>query len=275
MTIGVDIGGTNIRAGIVEDGKIIRQVNKVLINKDSLSDTISQLLNLISRLINPEILGIGLGVPSVVDIEKGVVLDVMNIPSWKKVPLKDILQREFQIPVQINNDVNCFILGEHNHGIAKPFNSVVGLAMGTGLGLGIIIHNKLYMGSNCGAGEIGLLPYLDSNFEYYCSGNYFEAIHNTTALQTYLEAVEGNVKAKLIWNEFGSHIGNAVKAIVYTYDPEAIILGGSIVKAYNFFSNEMNNNLLDFSYPESIRRLKILHSENEAITILGAATLVI
>jgi glucokinase len=274
MTIGVDIGGTNIRAGIVEDGKIIRQVNKVLINKDSLSDTISQLLNLINQLINPEIQGIGLGAPSVVDIEKGVILDVMNIPSWKKVPLKDILQREFQIPVQINNDVNCFILGEHKHGIAKTFDSVVGLAMGTGLGLGIIIHNKLYMGSNCGAGEIGLLPYLDSNFEYYCSGNYFEAIHNTTALQTYNEAVKGNAKAKLIWNEFGSHIGNAVKAIVYTYDPEAIILGGSIVKAYNFFSNEMNNNLFDFSYPESIRRLKILHSENEAIAILGAATLI-
>jgi glucokinase len=273
MTIGVDIGGTNIRAGLIENGKIIRQNNLQLSNKDSLQDTISQLIHLIAPLMNSSVLGIGVGVPSVVDVEKGIVFDVMNIPSWKKVALKDILEKEFHIPVLINNDVNCFILGEYKHGLAKNFKSVVGLAMGTGMGMGIIIHNQLYMGNNCGAGEIGLLPYLEFNFEYYCSSNFFEIVHHTNALDAHLEAAIGEEKAIHIWNEFGTHLGNAIKAIVYTYDPEAIILGGSIAKAYDFFKESMCNALNNFNYPESIKRLKILLSKNEAITLLGAAAL--
>jgi len=274
MVIGIDLGGTNIRAGIIDNSIIIRQNNAVLKNKDSLSDTISQFLDIISPLINNSIQGIGVGVPSVVDIENGVVFDVMNIPSWKKVPLRDILQKEFKVPVHINNDVNCFILGEHKYGYAKPFKSVVGLAMGTGMGMGIIINNKLYMGNNCGAGEIGLLPYLDFNFEYYCSSNFFEIIHKTSALRAHQEATEGNAKAKRLWNEFGAHIGNAIKAIIYTYDPEAIILGGSIAKAFNFYSDAMWKTLDNFSYPESLKRLKIIQSDDDTIPLLGAASLV-
>jgi glucokinase len=274
MTIGIDLGGTNLRAGIVQNGKIIQQRSTILLNKDSLSESLSQLKSFIAPMINSSIQGIGVGVPSVVDVENGIVFNVMNISSWKKVELKDILQKEFNVPVHINNDVNCFILGEHKYGLARPYRSVVGIAMGTGLGMGIIIHNKLYMGNNCGAGEIGLLPYLEYNFEYYCSSNFFEVIHKTSALDAHLEASNGSAKAKLIWDEFGSHIGNVIKAVVYTYDPEAIILGGSIAKAFDFFSNSMRKIFDNFCYPESIKRLKILQSEDDAITLLGAAALV-
>lgn len=274
MTIGVDLGGTNLRAGIVNEGKIIQQRSTILLNKDSLSKSLSQLKSFIAPMINPSVQGIGIGVPSVVDVENGIVFNVMNIPSWKKVELKDILQKEFNMPVHINNDVNCFILGEHKYGLARPYRSVVGIAMGTGLGMGIIIHNKLYMGNNCGAGEIGLLPYLEYNFEYYCSSNFFEVIHKTSALDAHLEASKGNAKAKLIWDEFGGHIGNVIKAVVYTYDPEAIILGGSIAKAFDFFSDPMRKVFDNFCYPESIKRLKILQSGDDSITLLGAAALV-
>jgi glucokinase len=98
---------------------------------------------------------------------------VVNIPSWQRVPLKELLEKEFEVPVSVNNDVNCFALGEHQFGLAQGIKHVVCVSAGTGLGAGIIINHQLFNGNNCGAGEIGLLPYLDHNIEYYASGNLF------------------------------------------------------------------------------------------------------
>ncbi|MEI6062111.1 MAG: ROK family protein [Bacteroidota bacterium] len=273
MIIGVDLGGTNIRAGLTEGGKIITVNQALLINKDSLQKTVDQLIEVISPLIKPGVKGIGVGVPSVVDIENGIVFDVVNIPSWKRVELKNILQTEFNLPVRINNDVNCFALGEHRYGQAKAFQSFIALALGTGLGAGIVINNALYSGSNCGAGEIGSLPYLDKNYEFYTSSSFFESVYATTALKAYLAAEKGEKQALEIWSAFGFHLGNVIKAVIYTYDPEAIILGGSIAKASLFFEQSMDQSLADFQFPETIKKLKILKSQVENIALLGAAAL--
>jgi glucokinase len=273
MFIGIDLGGTNIRAGLIEDG-VITVVNQVLLtDKESVQKTISQLISVIAPLIRPEVKGIGIGVPSVVDIENGIVFDVVNIPSWKRVELKKILETEFNIPVSINNDVNCFALGEHRYGQAKSYSSFVALALGTGLGAGIIINGTLYPGNNCGAGEIGSLPYLDKNLEFYTSSSFFESIHSTTALKTHESALKGDIEAIQIWEEYGFHLGNVINAVAYTYDPEAIVLGGSISKAFNFFEDSMKKAMNGFQYPETIKRLKILTSKVENIALLGAAAL--
>ncbi|GAB4033327.1 ROK family protein [Spirosoma gilvum] len=274
MTIGVDLGGTNVRAGLVEDGTIVRQHSKTLQQKDSLSATLSQLIELIRPLVDSSVTSIGIGVPSVVDIEQGVVYDVANIPSWKEVALRDILEKEFDMPVFVNNDVNCFILGEHQFGLAQGYRSAVGMAIGTGLGSGVIIDNQLYTGSNCGAGEIGLLPYLDKNIESYAAGDFFESIHGTTALEASQAALLGGQHALNLWADFGKHFGNAVKVVLYTFDPEVIILGGSIAKAYPFFKTTMFESMADFAYPVTLRRLKLFQSQNENIALLGAAALV-
>ena len=273
MTIGVDLGGTNVRAGLVENGLIVRQKSKALVQKDSLSATLGQLIDLIQSLAGPEVSGIGIGVPSVVDIEQGVVYNVANIPSWEEVALRAILEKEFDMPVYVNNDVNCFILGEHRFGLAQGYRQAVGMAIGTGLGSGIIIDNQLYTGSNCGAGEIGLLPYLDKNIESYASTPFFETIHGTTALEANQAARLGGKNALQLWAEFGKHFGVAVKAVLYTYDPEVIILGGSIAQAYPFFKAAMLDSMADFAYPVTLRRLKIFQSQNENIALLGAAAL--
>lgn len=273
MFIGIDLGGTNIRAGIVTEGVITVVKQELLTEKDSVEKTVLQVISIISALMQPGVKGIGIGVPSVVDIENGIVYDVVNIPSWKRVELKKILEATFNIPVKINNDVNCFALGEHRYGQARSFSSFVGLALGTGLGAGIIINKALYNGSNCGAGEIGSLPYLDKNFEFYTSSAFFENLHNTTALKAHNSALAGDKKSLEMWHHYGVHLGNVVKAIVYTYDPEAIILGGSIAKAYSFFENSMLKSISDFQYPETISRLKILRSQVDNIALLGAAAL--
>lgn len=273
MNIGVDLGGTKIRAGIELNGLITKQNTTFLQQKESLSSTIDQLIELIRPLISYSIQGIGIGVPSVVDTAKGIVYNVTNIESWKEVALKDILEKEFKLPTFVNNDVNCFTLGEHRFGLAKGFHSVVGITIGTGLGAGIIINDQLYVGHNCGAGEIGLLPYLDKNFEYYVSNSFFETQFGVSALANNEAAIDGNSKALDIWAEFGRHLGAVIKAIMYVYDPEVIILGGSISNAYPYFKETVFESLNDFAFPESLKRLKIFQSKNKNIAILGAAAL--
>jgi glucokinase len=274
MYIGVDLGGTNLRAGLIEKGVIISVEQALLTNKDSVQSTISQLVSIITPLVKHGVTGIGVGVPSVVDIENGIVFNVVNIPSWKRVELKKILETEFKLPVFINNDVNCFALGEYKYGQAKAFSSFVALALGTGLGAGIIINKELYCGNNCGAGEIGCLPYLDKNFEFYSSSAFFESMFQTTAFEAHRDALQGDLNALKIWSEYGFHLGNVIKAVLYTYDPEAIVLGGSISKAFDFFVESVNHSISDFLYPETIKKLRIIRSQTENIALLGASALV-
>ncbi len=271
MKIGVDLGGTNIRAGLINDNAIIRMKTNPLINKDNLENTIDQLKKVIHSVRMPDVAGIGIGVPSVVDVQNGIVYDVVNIPSWKEVPLKTILEKEFDVPVYINNDVNCFVLGEKYCGFGKSYKNFVGITIGTGIGAGIVIDNRLYSGSNCGAGEIGYLPYLDHDFEYYCSSNFFEKIHGVNAYEIFLAAENNDANARKLWAEFGHHLGNALKAAVYAYDPEAVIFGGAISKAYPYFKDQMMTSLKEIYFPKSIEKLHIYNSNIHHISMIGAA----
>ena len=211
MIIGVDLGGTKVRAGVAINGEIRKQQQQLFKSKGTQEETLGQLMDMIRSLVDSDLRGIGLGVPSVIDVAKGIVYNVVNIPSWERVPLKDILEKEFSVPVAINNDVNCFALGEHRFGVVKGYRSIVGITSGTGLGSGIIINNRLFQGSNCGAGEVGLLSYLDHNIEFYASGNFFEAFHATQAIRAHDLAVAGDEKALGWWREFGRHMGHAIK----------------------------------------------------------------
>lgn len=274
MVIGVDLGGTKVRAGVAANGIIQNQKQQLFKSRGTQKETLGQLMDLIRPLMNLNVSGIGLGVPSVIDIERGIVYDVVNIPSWDRVPLKDILEDEFSVPVAINNDVNCFALGEHRFGLLRGMRNVVGITSGTGLGSGIIINNELFHGSNCGAGEIGLLSYRHHNIEYYASGNFFEVTYGVSAIAAHDRAMSGDTEALGWWKEFGGHMGQAIKTVVYAYDPEAVVIGGSLSKAFRFFEEAMRASLVDFTFPQSIKRLKIFQSVNENITLLGAAALI-
>lgn len=274
MVIGVDLGGTKVRAGLANKGSIENQKQQLFRSQGSQSETLEQLMDLIRSLMVPGVEGIGLGVPSVVDADRGIVYDVVNIPSWKRVPLKDILQEAFAVPAEVNNDVNCFALGEHRHGHLKGFRTAVGITSGTGVGAGLIIDGRPFYGTHCGAGEIGLLSYRDHNIEYYASGNFFEAIHGVSAIAAHERARSGDTVVKEWWKEFGGHMGHVIKTVVYAYDPEAIVIGGSLSKAFGLFKESMMQSLRDFTYPGSIEKLRIFQSDNEDITLLGAAALV-
>ncbi len=239
----------------------------------SAEEVLEQVCGLIDRTNPRDADGIGIGVPSVVDVAKGIVYDVQNIPSWQEVPLKAALEERYAVPVLVNNDANCFALGEKHFGQGVGHQSLIGLIVGTGFAGGIIVDGRLYPGANCGAGEFGMIPYLDSIYEHYCSGQFFSRQIAQSGVEVFRRAAAGDGGAVKVFEEFGEHLGQGIKTILYAYDPEIIILGGSVRKAFRFFENAMWESIRSFAYSKSIESLKIAVSELEHVAILGAAAL--
>ena len=271
--IGVDLGGTNVRAGKVVNAKIVNLYSQPISGMGSKQFVINQVIEAIENVFDSSVTGIGIGVPSVVDVETGIVYDVQNIPSWNKVKLKEILYKRFNVPIYVDNDANCFVVGEKYFGRGKMYSNIVGLVMGTGLGAGIYTNSNLYHGSNCGAGEIGMLKYLDDNYEGYCSGQFFKKKFNVEGHELLKLSDTGDTKALEIYNEFGKHLGNAITGLVYLLDPEIIILGGSVSKSYKYFKESMLKSLENITYSNSVKKLKIKVSTLSQSAILGAAAL--
>jgi glucokinase len=271
--IGVDLGGTNIRAGKIQEDKIVHSAKLPTPSKGSVEEVMNQIYTVIDSCFDAGTLSIGVGVPSVVDVEKGIVYDVTNIPSWKAVPVKDLLETRYKVPVCVNNDANCFVVGEKYFGKARSFKNIVGVTLGTGLGCGLIFNGKLYEGSNCGAGEFGNVPYLSHNVEYYCSGQFFTDEKKVNAIEIFQLAGKGDAYALQLFAEYGNHLGEALKSILYAYDPEVVILGGSVSQSFQFFKEAMFNALQDFAFSSVLANLKIDVSELENSAIFGAAAL--
>jgi glucokinase len=273
MRIGIDIGGTNVRVGLIDKGVIVKKLVEPCKARSPKNEVLNHLKQMIVSVAVPGVESIGVGVPSVVDIEKGIVYNVANIPSWQEVHLKTILEDTFHLPAAINNDSNCFALGEYYFGEGVSCKNLVCITLGTGVGAGIMIDGKLYAGRNAGAGEIGCLPYLEHDYEYYCGSQFFLSEHGLSGKEAYRQGCKGNPLMLKLWDEMGRHIGNLLKAVLFTYDPEAIVLGGSIANAFRFFSVKMYESLQSFPYPETIGNCKIAVSSKEDIALLGASTL--
>ena len=271
--IGVDLGGTNVRAGKVANNEIIDMFSQQIASNETKDFVLNQVIETIEKVFDDSVEGIGLGVPSIVDVEKGIVYDVQNIPAWDQVNLKEILETKFNVPAYINNDANCFVVGEKYFGVGQKYESIVGLIMGTGLGAGYYYYNRLFMGANCGAGEFGMVQYKDSIYEDYCSGQFFNKSYKIKGDELLALAEKRDKKALEIFSEFGIHVGNAITTIIYMLDPEVIILGGSVSKSFKYFENSMLSTLKKIPYTNSVKNLKIEVSSLPLVAVLGAAAL--
>lgn len=269
--LGIDLGGTNVRAGLVKN-ETLEEIHSQRINSNASSEEVlQQLFQFIDKLIEPSVKAIGIGVPGLV--VDGTVYDVVNIPAWKEIALQRIIQEHYQFPVVVNNDANCFALGEYYFGKGKGHDSMVGLTIGTGLGSGIIINKKLYAGANGGAGEFGMIDYLDHCYEYYASGQFFKNVHGIEGQAVFQKAEQEDEAALKMYEELGMHLGNAIKTILYATDAPLIILGGSVRHAYKYFGDAMMKQLQSFGFKRAIEHLKIEVSQLENSGILGAASL--
>jgi len=271
--IGVDLGGTKVRVGVVAGGTVARAVSRPISAHAAEQVVLDEIMAAIAELFDGQVVGIGCGVPSVIDLETGTVFEVENIPSWKRVPVKAVLEGRFGVPTVVNNDANAFAVGEHVFGKGRAFRDMVGMTLGTGLGTGVIIDGRLHSGRNCCAGEIGAMPHKGLTVEDYCAGRFFLREGGMAGDVAFERARAGDAAAIALFERFGRELAAAVMIACYAYDPQAVIFGGSISAAFDVFEASMREELAAFAYPHVIERLVIESSELADAAVLGAAAL--
>lgn len=271
--IGIDIGGTKIQVGVVQDGVIVQELRFETSTTASKEQILAELAQHLETVVDAEVAGIGIGAPGLVDEENGIVYKVQNIPSWQEVHLKQYLTQHLDKPVYLTNDANAFAVGEKMYGQGQPFANLVGLALGTGFGAGIVINHDVYSGVLSSAGEFGCIPYRDKTIEDYCSGKFFTQQTGRPGAEWHQLATQGNAEALSVLTEYGRHLGNAIKIVLFTVAPQAIFLGGSVSKCFDYFRGGLYESLREFPFQIVTEQLVIAPSAIENAAVLGAAAL--
>lgn len=270
MKIGIDLGGTKILIGIVDDFDNIKESFVEYTKADETKQVIiDQLINLINRYFSKEVTLIGVGVPAIVDASKGIVYNTVSIPSWDEVHLKEILEKTFNVPVQISNDCNCFARGIIHSPTYSKYDNMACITLGTGVGSGLIFNRHLYTGKDSLAGEIGSIQYLEKDYEFYCSSRFFLS-KGTTGKEAGEKAQQGDKNALLLWDEFGHHLGNLLHTVLFAYNPQVVIFGGSITYSYPFFEKAMMKRLYEFPYSNITNNLSIFTTDTKQTMIVGS-----
>lgn len=164
LFIGVDLGGTTLAAAAIDPitGRKVARHEVPTLAKQGSDAVTARMTNLIAAVLadvqaaEEQVCGIGVGVPGMLDLERGVVLLLPNLPgAWREVPLKAIIESEVGLPTFPLNDVRAFTLGEKTFGAGRGMDTVVCVAVGTGIGGGMVINGRLHMGIGGTAGEVG------------------------------------------------------------------------------------------------------------------------
>lgn len=157
--VGVDLGGTNIKVGIVsQSGKIVSRTaikTEAHLGPKAVIKNIKSGIKEILRTNKKKISGIGIGAPGIVSLKKGIVKNPPNLPGWDEVPLGSLISKEFGFKTNVENDANAAAIGELIFGAGKKYDSFVMVTLGTGVGGGIVYNGKIFRGEIGGAGEIG------------------------------------------------------------------------------------------------------------------------
>ena len=270
--IGIDLGGTNIKGALVSaKGEILKEHSiptRVDLGPEAVAGRIGQVIAQLS-IGEDTVGGVGVGCPGTVDDASGIVRFAANL-NFVNFDLRSALRAHTALPVHLGNDANAAALGEALFGCGRGAESTIVVTLGTGVGAGVVIGGKLYCGRDTGAGEIGSIPYLDRDYEYYCSSRFFVG-RGTTGKEAYERAAAGDPEALALWREFGRHVGQLVMLVLYTYDPEAIVFGGSIAHAFGFFREAMYEQLKRFPYAKTVEGLHICCSNIDHVGLLGAS----
>lgn len=265
--IGIDLGGTNLRAAIADTdtGQIFHQRKLPTLAAEGQEAVIGRIVQLIRELIQANgysgsIQGVGIGVPGTPDIDTGVIQFLPNLPGkWLNVPLQSIVERQVEMPVALINDVRALTLGEWTFGAGRGADTIACLAIGTGIGGGVVVNGQFHLGIGGTAGEFGhQVVELDGLpcgcggrgcLELYASGPAIaamgvkEVMHgHTTRIGELVNhdlnridagvivqaALEGDSIAQGILERVGRYLGIAVGNILGVISPQRVIFGGGV-----------------------------------------------
>jgi len=287
MIIGLDLGGTSIKVGLIKDRriiKIIRMPTQTNLGKKIVLKNIIEAISLIKEGYN--IKGIGIGVPGFVDNKKGIIIKSPNIP-FKNLNLKKIIKNKFKTKVEIDNDAKCAALAEKVYGQGKKFRNFIVITLGTGIGSGVFIDNKVYRG-NLFASELGHM--IIANEKEHCHLNHYSCLESLCScnaiskqgekvFKKYMKAIEiikmcdqGNVKnrarARKIIDKSSRYLGIGLANIINIFNPEIIFIDKGI-KGGRYFLNRIKEE----TKKNAMFECKIEFSEIEDAGVLGAASL--
>ncbi len=257
MIVGVDVGGTFIKSAILDESGVILKRGRVKTDADLGPDrVISNIIRSIDYVWSPYVKAIGIGMPGLVDMKTGIVRIPPNFKDWYEVNLAEAIREKFATDVYIGNDANNYALGEWKFGAGKGYKNLIVLTLGTGIGGALILDGKLYTGSRFAAGELGHMsieiegPQCNCGnrgcLESFVGTNYFLRRANLLLKkdfklveEVYNLALEGNVVARELFDEFGRYLGVAITNYIHIFDPDVIILGGGVSKSFDLFKKSM------------------------------------
>ena len=312
IAIGCDLGGTNLRAGIVDTqtGQVTHLLSLPTLAREGHDAVMNRMVGLFQDVISrsgvskSEIGGIGIGVPGVLDPDKGMVLFLPNLyGGWINVPLRKIIKSSIGLPVYLINDVRSITLGEWKFGAGKGVTSMICFAVGTGIGGGVIVNNNLVMGFNGTAGELGHTM-IDPDglqcgcgnhgcLEAYASGPAIAAMGikavkqgrttligemvaydlNKITPQIIAEAAnKGDLIAKEIYAHVGKLIGIAAVNISLAIGPERIVIGGGVASAGELLLEPIRRTIQERIFVMPKEQIKVVPAElGDEAGILGSA----
>jgi glucokinase len=306
LFVGIDLGGTNIKAGLVTESGAIVQRQRVPTEAESGPDAVARRLCEAARRCAEEsgtdlgqVRGIGVGSPGTHDPENGVVLFSPNLPGWRDVPLRRLVQDEIGLPVVLDNDANVAALAEQWIGAGRGCSSLVLLTLGTGIGSGIVLDGRIWHGADGVAGEVGHmsidphgLPCGCGNrgcLEVYASATGMvrrmrEAIDTgepsvlaerrdaLTARLIHEAAVGGDAAARHAVEETGRYLGVGVSNLLHLLNPQVVAFSGGVAAAGEMLMAPVRKEVAWRTLEASRRNVRICFSEvPEDAGILGAA----
>lgn len=271
LAIGIDFGGTSVKTGVVRGGEIIDHAPPIATQDFSGADEIiAAIVRTVSdlRTRHEGICAVGIGVPGFVDFGRGVIFDLTNVRGWANVPLREKLSQALGLPVSADNDANCMAFAEWKLGAGKGRNHLICVALGTGVGAGVIANGRMVRGANFGAGEIGqtsidfqgrpghyrnlgaLEDYIgnreiarDAQAAYEAAG-IARGIEDCSPHALAEAARSGDVIARAHWDLIGRMFATAMMNACWLLNPEALVIGGGVARAGDLLFTPFREHLL-------------------------------
>lgn len=260
-SIGVDLGGTNLRVAAIDSaGEVLDRISVALDYTSGPERVIAAIEDAVkrvrSRVSISGLRGVGIGVPGFIDIETGVIVGSANLPGFQGFPVRDKIQAALRTPIILENDANAAALGEMWLGAGKDVKDLILITLGTGIGGGIIVDGKVVHGFLGMAGEIGhMTVFPDGNpcgcgncgcLEKHASATAIAAMgrmmhfgNDVTAEKVYALALDGNERAKLVFWSVGKALGIALANLINLFNFPLYLLSGGPLPAWDMFAPTM------------------------------------
>lgn len=269
-SIGLDLGGTNLRAGAIDkSGKLLEKISGATPfeagREPVLADMVAVIEDLRSRWGTAELAGIGVGVPGFIRLKEGIIGNSNNLAFLENFPIRDEMEKRLKAPVILENDANAAALGEKWMGAGRDVDDLVLLTLGTGIGGGIIsggkvLHGFLGMaaelghltvspnGNPCGCGNQGCVEKHASATAIVTMARLLGLGENLTSADVYTLAKQGNEKAHTVFIAMGQSLGIALAMLVNTFNFPLYLLSGGVLAAWDLFAPPMLEEMRRRSY---------------------------